>query len=208
MPVERYALERDGEERLEIRWTGNWKGIWRDLIITLNGEKVGAISNLRELKEGREFTLPDGSVLKLKLVQRFLTPELHVLRDGIPLPWSASDPVHRISVTYGVLFLLSGIFIVCGLLSELFEITLLEQFNFNYLSIIFGIHFLVFGLRVKKSSLFALLGAIGVLSYNGVVSIVLQTIRQTGNPFICLLFHVVFLMPLIRGIRAVRLSKK
>ena len=45
MPKQSFALEAQGPKRLEIQWKGNWKNV----TITLDGEVVGTIPDSKSM---------------------------------------------------------------------------------------------------------------------------------------------------------------
>lgn len=87
----RYALARGGPKELEVRWRWGRK--------TFQVGLGGATWTLEraQLMAGASITLPDGSSLALRWERRrfwslSLRDELHVERNGVPLPGSDGDP--------------------------------------------------------------------------------------------------------------------
>lgn len=78
MPKQQLALEAGGPKRLVI----TWKGLWKNVTLSLDGQVIGGFPNKAALKAGEEFALPDGSRLHVQLLQRFAQVELRVLRNG------------------------------------------------------------------------------------------------------------------------------
>ena len=148
MPSAKYALEKDGPKRIEV----SWKGMWKEFTVRFDGRKVGTIADSKELKAGRVFLLPDGSGLKVQLVQRFIQPELQLLRNGRPLPGSASDPEARLKLAYGMVLFVGGLNVVLGLVAELGQVAFLQGIGLGIGSIIFGLLFIGLALLVKRRS--------------------------------------------------------
>ena len=88
MPVKTYTLDPDNPKRLDIVY----KTFWRGATVWLDGQEIGTVSDKQGLLQGEEFKLPDGSKLKVRLTQSLLGSELHILRNGQPIPGSASHP--------------------------------------------------------------------------------------------------------------------
>lgn len=91
MPRRRYALERGGPKRLELRWKRGLK----DFQVELDGH-VWSVDRTAVLA-GTSITLPGGSSLFVHWVKRrwssiALRDTLRVDRDGVPLPGSDEDP--------------------------------------------------------------------------------------------------------------------
>src|SRR5207237_9996644 len=89
MPTLRFSVERNGPQRVEVTWSGNWN----DFSATFDGQDIGSWTK-DELTQGtKEVVLADGSKFKPHLRRVGLGPELALLRDGVPLPESAADRV-------------------------------------------------------------------------------------------------------------------
>jgi hypothetical protein len=138
MPSIKLALERGEPKRLELAWGA----FWRNFVVRLDGAEIGRIAGQKELKAGQEFTLGDGSVLRVQLANSGITPELRVLRNGQPLPGSASDPMSLVRQAAQVLFFIGGISILIGLLAELFHWEQMRAMGAGYFTAIFGIIYL------------------------------------------------------------------
>ncbi len=86
MPKLRYRLEPGGPKRLELSYRLGWK----DMVITLDGNRVGEIPTKDELFEGQTFRLHDGSELKVQLDREKFG--LYLYLDGKPVMGSFADP--------------------------------------------------------------------------------------------------------------------
>jgi hypothetical protein len=120
MPKQRFALEEGGEKRLEV----SWKGLYKDVTVSLDGNPIGVVPNKKALSAGQAFSLPDGSTIKIQLVRKLMSTELQVLRNGEPLPGSSSDPQTRFKTAYGMVYFVAGLNLVLGLVSFLFNVGL------------------------------------------------------------------------------------
>jgi hypothetical protein len=78
MPSRKFPLD-NGE--LEIAW----KGLWRDVVVSVDGAQIGTVATQKEMKQGRTFTLSNGAVLEIKLEQNGDDFTLRVSKDGKPL---------------------------------------------------------------------------------------------------------------------------
>src|SRR3954468_13841258 len=105
MPSAKFALEAGGPKRLEVSWSGFWKNI----AVRLDGDEVGSIPTKAELKQGRSFTLPDSSVIHVKLAESVGNVEIQLTRDGRPLPGSAADPLQRVKTAGGIVYFIAGL---------------------------------------------------------------------------------------------------
>jgi hypothetical protein len=80
-----YALERGGPERIELRWEASF----RDVRVLFDGAEVAVLERKKIPREGAKITLPDGSVLSVRL-RGVLGIEL--LRNEVHLPGSDLEP--------------------------------------------------------------------------------------------------------------------
>ncbi len=172
MPTRRYALKRGEPKRLElissVRWT--------PLTIRLDGQEVGSIQTMEQLKSGKTFLLSDGSQLRVELAKR----QLLVLRNGTPVPGSSSDPLIRLRGSYGCLFAVGGLVALVGLGLTILAITqsadslssanetFIERYGVGILDLgigllVFGGVYLLLGFFVQRRSKVALGIAVGLI---------------------------------------------
>ena len=158
MAKQTYALEPGGPKRLEI----SWKYGFKDTTITFDGAPVGVINDQKSLRAGQEFSLTDGSKIKVMLVSNLAGTEVQVMRNGLPLPGSASDPESRVKVAAGIIYFVAGLNILLGLLAMFIDSDFIVGLGVSWYNLFFGLFFLVMGLLVgKKKSKVALVLAIG-----------------------------------------------
>jgi hypothetical protein len=80
MPIRKFPLE--GGKTLSIEW----RGLWRDVVVKVDGELIGTVPTQKDMKQGRGFNLKDGSKLKIKLEEgQGDTYNLIVTKDERPL---------------------------------------------------------------------------------------------------------------------------
>ncbi len=203
MAKQRFALETNGPKRLEI----SWGMFWRNITVRLDGQVVGTVPSKKELSQGYDIFLPDTSLLSIKLARTFITQELQVLRNGQPLPGSASDPQSRIKAAANVLFFIAGLNIVVGLIALFFQVDLLLAYGLGIESVITGLIYAILGLFVKRKSLTALVIAIMLFILDGAFGLV--TAAEVGaNPASMVIVRIVLLMPMLQGFTAIRNLKK
>jgi hypothetical protein len=203
MPKQSYPLEKDGPRRLEL----TWKVLWKDLNVRLDGESIGVIPTHRELTDGKEFTLPDQSILKVRLIDRFYLTDLQVLRDGQPLPGSASDPLARLRIAYILLYLIAGLNLALGLAAELFQFDFLLAMGMGPVSLVFGLVMLALAFFVQRRSRLALVLAMLILAVDGLIGVALA-ITQGYPPsiagFVVRLLLIVAMFPGLGAIRELK----
>jgi hypothetical protein len=198
MPSQAYALEEGGPKRLGVQW----KAFWEDLTVQLDGVTIGAIPDRKQLSAGQEFQLPDGSTLKVQLARTLTSSELRVLRDGQPLPGSASAPETKLRLAYSVVFFIAGINIVLGLVASVFQIELLQSMGLGLASFIVGIGFTVLGFLTRRRSTAALVVAIALFALDGVLGF----ISSLSPAYV--IARLFLLVPMAQGIGAIRSINK
>lgn len=107
MPREEYPLIPSGPKRLEISWENPFARYDKNITISIDDQVVGTVPRREHLEAGREFSLPDGSVLNVRLGD---DGELQLLRDGQPLP-GTPDPA-RGSKINPWLWVVAGLYLV------------------------------------------------------------------------------------------------
>ena len=71
-----YALENNlGQLELDRKFAGS------KYRVSLDGKLLGEVSG-KEARQGKDFSLSDGSTLNVKTVQKFITPETLVFATG------------------------------------------------------------------------------------------------------------------------------
>jgi hypothetical protein len=137
MPTFHYALEKNGTPIAVI----TWQGTWQNVVVQYNGQQVGRVANIEEMRQGRSFSLADGSTLRVQLVNvnGYLTA-LQVFLNDKELAWL--DDIHIQTVVAAVLLLR-----VIGILGVLFGIVQLfgTPANTNQQSILTNISSIIVG---------------------------------------------------------------
>ena len=199
MPKQTFAFEPGGPKRLVIEW----KGMFKNTTLTVDGVQVGMFPDQKALVAGKEVRLKDGSKLKVQLVSSFSGSELQVLRDGKPLPGSETSPEARVRTAAYVLYFLAGLGIVAGTVSLFVESRILGILGVGWYNILFGAVYLVLGLLTHRNSIGALVLAVVVFSGDALSSILLGAANGYEPSVYGLLMRVFFLIPMVQGIRAI-----
>src|SRR5690349_10249524 len=100
MPKRSYPLEPKSPRCISVEWSF-WKYGYKDVRVLFDGQLLGTIPDKKALVAGREFALPDGSILNVKLAP---SSELDVTRNGALLPGSASHPLTAVRNASHVLY--------------------------------------------------------------------------------------------------------
>lgn len=204
MPKQTFALEQGGPKRLEIAWSGMFKNVQ----VTLDGLPVGSFETKKQLQEGGNFPLPDGSQLHVQLKQAGMATELQVHRNGAPLPGSASDPEQRVKTAAGMLYFIAGLNAVLGLVAEL-GVEALAKIGLGWGSIVVGAIYAGLGYLVKaKHSRVALVLAIVLFVLDGVASLIAGAHAGGSPPVGGIVARIFLLIPIFKGLGGLGELKK
>ena len=196
MAARKFSLERGGPQRIEITWSG----IWKNLQVRFDGASVGSFETRKDLEAGRELALPDGSRLHVQLKTGGAGVELHVERNGAPLPGSDHDPQTRVTAAATMLYVIAGLNAGLGLLATL-GVEFLENLGLGIGSIVAGVIYGGLGFVVKaKHSRVALIVAIVLFALDGLATVFFAA-QATGKPPIGgVVARIFFMIPLWKGL--------
>lgn len=136
-----------------------------------------------------------------------MSTELQVLRNGQPLPGSASDLQTKVKNAYTMVYFVAGLNLVLGLVSFLFNVGFLQQIGIGFGSTLFGLVFLALGFFVQRKSTTALILAIVIFALDGIVGIFLAA-SQGYNPAAGgIVARFFLLIPMIQGVGAIKALK-
>jgi hypothetical protein len=156
------------------------------------------------LRAGRAFPLPGGSRLEVKVATGVLGPELHLTRDGVPVPGSATDPKARHAAATQTVFTVAAISAVGGLLVELLGVSVLEALGVGWSSVLAAGVFAALGAQVRRGSALALGVAAALFAADGVLMLALSAQVAGTPPVGGLVMRGFLLVPMLRGIPALR----
>lgn len=197
MASRKFQIEKGGPKRLELRW----KGLWKNLELVFDGQVVGEpIPTQKELKAGRVFTLPDGSKVRVQL-QTGMKTQLHVTRNGAPLPGSDSDPRQQVKIAAGIVYFIAGLNLVVGLVA-LSGVEFLQDLGLGWGSILSAGVMGVLGYFTSKRSKVALGLAIALFALDALFSVYLAIEAGGRVPTASIVMRVFLLIPMISGLKA------
>lgn len=150
----------------------------------------------------------DGSVVHVQLVTKVFNTELQVLRNGQPLPGSATDPQARLKAAYIITYFIAGLNLVLGLVATLFQVEFLQQLGIGFYSLIFGLIFLVLAIFIQRKSMVSLILAIIIFIVDGVLGFVFSVMAGVTPSTTGILGRVILLIPMFQGIGAIKALKK
>ena len=200
MPKKRFPLSSGLSSVVELEW----RGMWKDFTVRVDGQALGTMSGQDELIKGGSWALADGSKLDVALKKSALGAELQVTRDGVPLPGSPTDPLARMRGAAGIAFFIAGLNVLLGAIAMATESHLLAELGLGWASIVFGAIFLGLGFGIRKGSLIALIAAIVLFALDGVLGLY-WVIEAGGRPGVGgLVFRVFLVLAMAKAIGAAK----
>jgi len=154
MPQRKFALERGGPRRLQVKWGGSGvKVLLDDMEVPRAGPHRG------------DYRLPDGSWIHVDVDAAQST--IDVLRDGQFLPGTRFDPFHQLAVTFCILYGLSALHAVLAWLP--IDSVLPPDVHIPLRSVSLGlaVAYAVLGFAVSKRSKAAMFAAISLFAVEG-----------------------------------------
>lgn len=207
MPKKTFALEPNSPKRLEIQWKRGWK----EIAIFLDNVQVGIIPTQNELKAGQKFSLPGGSTLTVGLDTPWLERTGFILlRDGLPLPGSATDPNRKVKFAADYIFFIACIWAGLGLL---FTFAPTVEAPMGWAKILLftpAMLYLILGLLVLhfRSPVALWVGFILFLPAAGVFLFQVFKDLHCSTGIIALFFTISVMASLYQGIRGIQELKK
>ncbi len=199
MPKRSFPLEPNAPHRVTIEW----KGMFKDIRVSFDGQLLGTMANKDELVAGREFPLPDGSILKAKFTQGVFNAALDVTRNGVPLPGSDTDPGTVVRQAGQLLYFLAALNAGLGVIAMAFDVTVLLEIGMGIGTIVTGAVYLALGFFASRGSWIPMAIAIALLWLDALALVATGT-----NPGGGIVVRVVFTILLVRGVKAARALAK
>lgn len=197
MPEQRLTLEPGQKPRLRLEWGG----YYREFKVFLDDALIGEIEGgQKALKAGHDFTLPDGTVLSVKLRQTNVLDELQVLRDGRPLPGSATDPVNRLRAAVTTVSLWGMLDIALGTLALIFANDFMLSLGGGWHAYVFGVLLLAAAAMMGSGRRWAFAAAVAVYVVDAIVGFTLAGQAGVRPNSAAILARLLFLAPLVRAL--------
>lgn len=185
MPKQTYALERDGEKRLEI----SWKTGWKNFQVLLDDQVVATVEDRNELDGGKTVNLPDKSKLFIKLKTSFFSSGIILEHNDVPIPGSLEDPYQNLKNIYGFLYLMAVFEIFIGATAAFSGFEPLVNMGIGPITIVLGVVIGLLGFWLSKKSYVALGLFMLVYAADTVYS---MTIALESSPMDILMRFIIF----------------
>lgn len=197
MPESKFALEREGPKRITIQTAG----ANAPFVVFFDDREVATVERA-EAERIHVLSLPDGSTLELRYEKRGAwgnSYELHLLRNGAPLPGSVGDPVERAKQGGYLLFFIAALNLACGAAALLGGVDALAQAGAGVGSMIAAGLYGVLGFLTMRGSRVALGIAMALYVLDWLAGVALS-LDEGGSPNLGGLFvRVIFVMAMWRS---------
>lgn len=207
IPPRHYVIDSGGKRELFLTWDAM---TWKHFEVTVDGKKIASFEDgTRELRNGRELTLPGGAKLKLQLKGNMLSKDLHVFVNGEPIPNSPSDPDVKIRRATNALYFIAVFDFVLGLIAALTSNPALTTLGFGWTTVAIGMVLFSLALLVRKGNLVALFLAIGLYILDTILGYYITTLaglEPEVGIIAARLFLLVSMFPAIQVILQARRS--
>ena len=200
MPQNKFYLDEQKQQEIVI----SWRGIWKDITVSYNGQALGGFPNFTALKEGGMFHLPDGSQLGIHYSSAYGDQGLRVSHNGRPLPGTSGDPEAKLKGIFGIACFIGGLSILLGFLGQFGIVEFLEDAGFGWLSILAGALIGTLGYFTwKQKSPLALTFIIVILLLDIVSVLYIAAVSDGRFPMTGVGLKVLFIIQFARGYRAI-----
>jgi hypothetical protein len=204
MPKKSYAFEPGGPKRLAVEW----KGLFNDFTVKVDGKQVGTITDQRALNAGEKFKLKDGSQLEVRMINSMLGSEMRILRNGKPLPDSATSVSSRLHSARVMIFIIAAIEFFDGISYYFLNENYIKSLGISWYALYFGAFFLIMGLLMKKSPRLILWASTIVFLADAFINLWVTTNNGSQTSIFGLLVRVFFVIPMLQALRAMADEKK
>ena len=163
MPTKTYYLDDAHTEAM----TANWSLFFRNFRLDYQGRELGQLTPA-ELKAGREFALPDGRRLLVRLQQKFGAQGLDFQFDGRPLGGTVNDPRTQINSGFAATMLIAGLNGALSVVAMLGQVEFLLALGFGWATLAEGALYAGLGWLGKyRQMAWAFWAALGLLVLGG-----------------------------------------
>lgn len=128
-----YYTDKERQQCLTASWNKNWSNFQ----LRYQDEVVCSFATKKELVAGRQFVMPDGHLLSVRL-KGGLEQELELLRDGLPLPIKSVHPRSNGRTVFHLAILLGILNIASGIVALITQSDLMLSIGFGYGSVAIG----------------------------------------------------------------------
>ncbi|WP_047452068.1 hypothetical protein [Alistipes sp. ZOR0009] len=202
MPKKLFHLKNESLDAYVVSWNTKWE----QTQVFFNDTLIGVVNGKEELKKGKSFEIEDFKTLTVKLTGG-LIPELVLLINGKYIDGSPTDPALELKNVYNLIFTLSSLSIIVGVIVEIFQIDFLLNVGIGLGSIIYGLILFGLGYGVSKRLKGALILTFVVIILSIVLTLMAVKNSHT-NPSSGITIKLFFLYYMFKGFAAIKKIKE
>lgn len=203
MPKQKFAVEKGCDKRLEV----SWKGMWKDVTVNLDGNTIGQFMDKNELKTGKDFSSPAGTI-NVQLAKVGFTPVLQVKLNGEHLEGSQASPEGMLNTAVGILYFLGGFNVLLGVIAEIMRTDFLLSLTGGIFGALFGAVYLVCAYFAKKRSAVALGIGLALLTIDTLLIFYYAAEAGGDAPTGGIVIRVFFIIGIWGGFKGIKELKK
>jgi hypothetical protein len=200
MPQRFFYIDEKKQQCLSATWHYNWS----NFKLRLQDEVVCSFATKQELTVGRQFIMPDGHLLSVRL-KGGVRPELELLRNGLPLPDNGKKLRSRHNTIPQLALFLGILNIIAGITAETTQSEIMLSIGFGYGSIVIGAAYMLLAWGIRHLPSFAGL-AFAALFLVDMVLVFILTSGMEGptSPISGLLIKFFLIYAFVRGTGAMK----
>lgn len=195
-----FYLDKEKDQRLSATWNRDWS----NFRLIFQEEVICSFATRKELVVGRQFVMPDGRLLSVRLKQGF-RPELELLHDGLPLPANSTDPRSRQKMISQLALFMGILNITAGAVAAVTKSDIMLSIGFGYGSIVIGVIYVLLAWGVRRFALFAASAVAALLVLDVVLLFVFTSLEEgPSSPISGMLLKLFLVYAFLKGVRAMK----
>lgn len=203
MPQRIFYIDEAKQNCLSASWRYNWS----NFELRFQDEVICSFVTKQELEAGRQFVMPDGHLLSVRL-RGSLQPELELLRDGLTLPAKTTDSGSKQSIVLQVALVLAILNITGGIAAVATQSDILLSIGFGYGSMAIGVVYVLLAWGIRLLSSYAVYAIAALISLD-IMLLFVFTAMMDGptSPVSGILIKLFLVYAYIKGVKAIKKLK-
>ena len=203
MPQHIFYTDKERQKYLSASWKSNWS----NFRLRYQNEVVCSFETKKELVAGRQFVMPDGHLLSVRL-KHGLQPELELLRDGQPLPTKSAVPSSNGRTVLQLALFLGILNIAAGIVAVVSQSDIMLSIGFGYGSVAVGTVYVLLAWGVKYIPSLAVYAIAALISIDIALLFVFTAMKEgPTSPVSGVLIKLFLVYAFIKSIDAIKKIK-
>ena len=203
MPQRLFYIDEQKQQFL----TASWRYNWSNFKLRYQEEVVCSMATKKDLATGRQFVMPDGHLLSVRLKGN-VKPELELLRDGLPLQSNTTNSRSSQRTAMQLALFMGILNMIAGITAAVTQSDIMLSIGFGYGSIAVGVVYLLLAVGVRRLSSYAVF-AVATWVFSDIVLLFVFTDMKEGptSPTSGFLIKLFLVYAFIKGVRAMKQIK-